>query len=151
MITRRNFVKTASGLFVAPSVMSRVLQEAAAPAMPGGVQVGDVTPTRAMLWSAADRPARMMVEISRDERFSSPRLIEGPSALENTGFTAKLDLGGLLPATFAPRPAPLAHSPSAGPATSSARAGALIQTSAACAFMKRWRGTTRTCSSTPAT
>ena len=75
--------------------MSRVLQDAAAPAMPGGVQVGDVTPTRAMLWSAADRPARMMVEISRDERFSSPRLIAGPVALENSGFTAKLDLGGL--------------------------------------------------------
>ena len=95
-MNRRSFLRTtASGLFAAPAVMSRVLQDAAAPAMPGGVQVGDVTPTRAMLWSAADRPARMMVEISRDERFSSPRLIEGPVALENSGFTAKLDLGGL--------------------------------------------------------
>ena len=95
MITRRTFVKSASGLFAAPAVMSRVLQESAAPLMPGGVQVGDVTPTRAMLWSATTRAARMMVEVSRDERFTSPRLIEGPAALESSGFTAKLDLAGL--------------------------------------------------------
>jgi len=95
-MNRRTFLQaTASGFFAAPAVMSRVLQESAAPHMPGGVQVGDVTPTRAMIWSAADRPARMMVEVSRDERFTSPRLIEGPIALEDTHFTAKLDLGGL--------------------------------------------------------
>ena len=95
-MNRRAFLQTtASGLFAAPAVVSRVLQESAAPLMPGGVQVGDVTPTRAMLWSATTRAARMMVEVSRDERFTSPRLIEGPSALESSGFTAKLDLGGL--------------------------------------------------------
>jgi alkaline phosphatase D len=75
--------------------MSRVLQESGAPAMPGGVQVGDVTASRAMIWSATDRAARLMVEIGRDERFSSARLIEGPAALEDTSFTAKLDLHGL--------------------------------------------------------
>ncbi|MDP2052676.1 MAG: alkaline phosphatase D family protein, partial [Acidobacteriota bacterium] len=95
-MNRRAFLQsTTAGLFAAPAVMSRVLQESAAPAMPGGVQVGDVTSTRAMMWSAADRPARMMVELSRDERFTSPRLIAGPVALENSQFTAKLDLGGL--------------------------------------------------------
>jgi alkaline phosphatase D len=76
-------------------MMSRVLQDSAAPLMPGGVQVGDVTPTRAMIWSATNRAARMMVEVSRDERFTSPRLIAGPAALESSGFTAKLDLAGL--------------------------------------------------------
>ncbi len=76
-------------------MMSRVLQESAAPLMPGGVQVGDVTPTRAMIWSATNRAARMMVEVSRDERFTSSRLLEGPAALESSGFTAKLDLAGL--------------------------------------------------------
>ena len=95
MITRRTFMKSASGLIAAPAVMSRVLQDSAAPLMPGGVQVGDVTPTRAMIWSATNRAARMMVEVSRDERFTSPRLIEGPAALESSGFTAKLDLAGL--------------------------------------------------------
>lgn len=95
-MNRRTFLQTtASGFFVAPAVMSRVLQESAAPLMPGGVQVGDVTPTRAMIWSATNRAARMMVEVSRDERFTSPRLIAGPAALESSGFTAKLDLAGL--------------------------------------------------------
>ncbi len=77
--------------------MSRVLQDSSGPLMPGGVQVGDVTPSRAVLWSATDRPARMLVEIARDERFRSSRLIEGPVALEDSQFTAKLDLGGLAP------------------------------------------------------
>ncbi len=95
MITRRALLKSASGLFAAPAVMSRVLQESAAPTMPGGVQAGDVTASRAMIWSATDRPARMMVEVAGDERFLTSRLIEGPAALETTGFTAKLDLGGL--------------------------------------------------------
>ena len=82
---------------VAPAVMSRVLRDVDAPAMPGGVQVGDVTGTRAMIWSVTDRPARMLLEVSRDERFTSPRLIEGPAALEDTQFTAKMDLDGLTP------------------------------------------------------
>ena len=81
----------------APAVMSRVLQDASAPALLGGVQVGDVTDTRAMIWSVTDRPARMLVEVSRDERFTNPRLIEGPAALDDTRFTAKIDLGGLTP------------------------------------------------------
>jgi alkaline phosphatase D len=95
-MNRRAFLRTTSSL-LAPAMMSRVLQDANAPAMPGGVQVGDVTDTRAMIWSATDRPARMLVELSRDERFTSPRLIEGPAALEDTRFTAKIDLGGLTP------------------------------------------------------
>ena len=95
-MNRRAFLQTAaSGFFAAPAVMSRVLQESAAPAMPGGVQVGDVTSTRAMIWSAADRAARMMLEVSRDERFTTSRLIAGPVALEDTEFTAKFDLAGL--------------------------------------------------------
>jgi len=97
-MNRRTFLQTtASGFFAAPAIMSRVLQDSAAPLMPGGVQVGDVTTTRAMIWSATDRPARMFVELARNERFASSRVVEGPVALENSQFTAKLDLGGLAP------------------------------------------------------
>ena len=77
--------------------MSRVLQDASAPAVLGGVQVGDVTETRAMIWSVTDCPARMLLEVSSDERFTNPRRIEGPAALDDTRFTAKIDLGGLAP------------------------------------------------------
>jgi alkaline phosphatase D len=99
-MNRRAFLRAASALWAAgraPAVMSRVLQDAGAPAMPGGVQVGDVTCTRAMIWSATDRAARMLVEIAPDERFSGARLIEGPAALEDSGYTARLDLAGLAP------------------------------------------------------
>ena len=99
-MNRRSFLRATTalcGLGHAPAVMSRVLQDTGAPGMPGGVQVGDVTATRAMIWSATDRAARMQVEIARDERFSGARLVEGPAALEDSGYTAKLDLAGLAP------------------------------------------------------
>lgn len=81
----------------APAMLSRVLQETAAPAIPSGVQCGDVTATRAVLWSRTDRAARMMIELARDESFRTSRVIAGPAALEDSGFTAKIDLAGLEP------------------------------------------------------
>ena len=84
--------------FLAPAVMSRVLQDANAPVMPGGVQVGDVTDTRAM---HLERHGSSRHGCSWKCRATSasrrPRLIEGPAALEDTRFTAKIDLGGLTP------------------------------------------------------
>ncbi len=81
----------------APAVMRRVLRESGAPTMPSGVQSGDVTSTRAMIWSRTDRAARMFVEVSSRESMSSTRVIAGPAALETSGFTARIDLGGLQP------------------------------------------------------
>ena len=66
----------------APAVMRRVLRESEAPTMPSGVQSGDVTSTRAMIWSRTDRAARMFVEVSQRESMSSSRLIAGPAALD---------------------------------------------------------------------
>lgn len=63
--------------------------------VPDGVQVGDVTEDRAILWSRADRPARMFVEVATDPAFDDARTIRGPAALSVTDFTAKLDLEGL--------------------------------------------------------
>ena len=65
------------------------------PALPYGVQSGDLRGDRAILWAAADRPARMMVEWATSESFADARKVEGPAALEDSGYTAKLDLAGL--------------------------------------------------------
>jgi alkaline phosphatase D len=62
---------------------------------PLGVQTGDVVNDRAIVWSRADRPARMFIEVSTDEDFEEVRTIRGPAALEVTDYAATLDLRGL--------------------------------------------------------
>jgi alkaline phosphatase D len=76
----------------APAMIPRALAEWA---LPSGVQAGDVSSTRAIVWSAAGREARMFLEVAADERFTSSRVVEGPAALESSGFTSAIDVGGL--------------------------------------------------------
>lgn len=75
---------------VVPSERSR-------PQLPSGMQVGDVTGDRALVWSRADRPARMIVERSYREDFANAVTVRGPLALETSDYTTRLDLTGLLP------------------------------------------------------
>jgi alkaline phosphatase D len=63
--------------------------------MPQGVGAGDVTQNRAMIWSRADRPARMFVEYDTSERFTNPRRVPGPRALAGSDHTARLQLTNL--------------------------------------------------------
>jgi alkaline phosphatase D len=53
--------------------------------------IGGLT-ARNILWSRSDRPARMVVEWDTNDRFANPRRIIGPTALENTDYTARVDL-----------------------------------------------------------
>ena len=57
-----------------------------------GLQTGDVLSDRAIVWSRADRPARMLVEWDRSPSFRHPVRVRGPHALEVTDFTARVDL-----------------------------------------------------------
>jgi alkaline phosphatase D len=74
-----------------------VTAERLRPLLPSGIQSGDVTDTRAIVWSRADRPARMFVEWATSDRFADARLVRGPAALEGSGYTAALDLRDLPP------------------------------------------------------
>ena len=92
-MNRRAFLKQTSSVLALPAfgrapAFVQSLGDARAPLMPGGVQVGDVTGSRAMIWSATDRPSRMMIELARDERFTASRVVEGPVALDRvcTGY-----------------------------------------------------------------
>src|SRR5262252_8006764 len=76
----------------APAV---VTPDAMRPAIPYGVQSGDVTSDRAIVWSRTDRPARMVVEWATSESFARARRVIGPATLEETDFTARVDLRGL--------------------------------------------------------
>lgn len=60
-----------------------------------GNQVGDVTGQRALIWSRADRPARLIVEWSRDEDFRRASRVRGPVATDIGDFTARVDLSRL--------------------------------------------------------
>jgi alkaline phosphatase D len=47
---------------------------------------------RSMIWARSDKPARMVLEWDTTDRFANPRRITGPYALEDTDFTARVDL-----------------------------------------------------------
>ena len=83
---------TAAAQSGAPAI---VKSDAARPAIPQGVAVGDVTAGRAVVWSRTDRPARMLVEYSTSDRFENVLRRTGPAALDSTDFTARLVLTDL--------------------------------------------------------
>jgi alkaline phosphatase D len=76
----------------APAIIRR---EGTRVALPHGVASGDVTTGRAVIWSRADRAARMFVEYATTERFENPRRLPGPAALESSDFTARVVLTDL--------------------------------------------------------
>ena len=82
----------AVGTFASPAI---VLAQGARPQITHGLQTGDVSTNGAVLWSRADRPSRMLVDLATTESFSNPHRITGPAALEVGDYTAKLNLSGL--------------------------------------------------------
>lgn len=100
-LTRRTvLVRAARGglaLAAAGSIPFPAVAQAGRPRITHGVQTGDVGADNAILWSRADRPARLMVEIAATEQFKTPRVLRGPAALENSDFTAKIRLTDLPP------------------------------------------------------
>ena len=59
------------------------------PSAPFGVAAGDVGGGRAVIWSRADRSARMFVEYATTESFTNARRVRGPAALESSDFTCR--------------------------------------------------------------
>src|SRR5262245_30225599 len=99
---RRTFLKTslASGATLALPAYAQapavVTAEGARPQITSGIQIGDVTGDRAIVWSRADRPSRLYVQYAYKADFSDAVRVRGPLALETTDFTARVDLTGLL-------------------------------------------------------
>src|SRR5262249_53466578 len=65
------------------------------PAIPYGVQSGDVLGDRAIVWSRTDRPAPLHVAWATSDSFRDAARIAGPAALADSDFTARVDLTGL--------------------------------------------------------
>ena len=97
---RRDFLTLAAAAVAAarqdraPAVITRDEER---PGVPCGVATGDVTAGQAIVWSRSDRPARLIVEYSTTPSFANTRRVVGPAALEDTDFTARVNLTGLPP------------------------------------------------------
>ncbi len=62
------------------------------PKVTHGIQIGDVISDKAIIWSRSDRPSKMLLKYSFKADFTDFHLIEGPLALAETDYTAKIDL-----------------------------------------------------------
>lgn len=67
------------------------------PQLPGGIAAGDVLADRAIIWSQADRPARIWIDWATNPEFKQAQTVAGPAALPLHDYTAKWDLSGLPP------------------------------------------------------
>jgi alkaline phosphatase D len=83
-----------SGQAAAPAL---IRAPASVPALPYGVAAGDAGRGRIVIWSRADRAARMSVDYDTSERFSNARTVRGPAALEGSDFTARAVLSDVPP------------------------------------------------------
>jgi alkaline phosphatase D len=62
----------------------------------GGMESGKLRiDARTILWARSDKPARMVVEWDTTDRFANARKIIGPYALEDSDYTARVDLAEL--------------------------------------------------------
>ncbi|GAA2600168.1 alkaline phosphatase D family protein [Winogradskya consettensis] len=68
---------------------------AARPVISHGVQSGDATAESAIVWTRADRPGRMWVEVSRRPDLKGARRVRGPILTPETDLTGKVRLRGL--------------------------------------------------------
>lgn len=100
--SRRRFL-TSTGLLLGAAALPYALRNVhaapalitpdhARPQLAQGIQIGDVRADRAMIWSRSDRPARMFVEYDLDANFANPVRVRGAYALEDTDYTARVDL-----------------------------------------------------------
>lgn len=96
-LTRRTFIHTTLKASAALGFPAIIRAQGSRPALAQGVAAGDVTDGRAVIWSRADRAARMFVEYSTTDKFEKVLRVPGPAALETTDFTARTVLTGLPP------------------------------------------------------
>ncbi len=85
-------------LSVAPFTFGNEARSAARsgrPQIPHGVQIGDIVPGRAIIWSGCDRPARMLTRWSTRESMNDAVMTPAVHVLDDTDFTGRIDLSGL--------------------------------------------------------
>ncbi|HEY3502585.1 MAG TPA: alkaline phosphatase D family protein [Actinocatenispora sp.] len=103
-VSRRTLVRgalLAGGALAVPVLGGRrasgapALVRSGRPVLTHGTQVGDVEYSTGTVWTRADKPARMVVEVSTDPGFRRVRRVRGPLLTSDTDLTGKTVLHGL--------------------------------------------------------
>lgn len=98
-LSRRTVLRTATigGLVAAvplgaasPAFAAPALVRTDRPVLTHGVQSGDVLPGSGLVWTRADRPSRMIVEIADNPDFDDADRLRGPELTPDTDFTGRL-------------------------------------------------------------
>ncbi|WP_119731808.1 alkaline phosphatase D family protein [Thermomonospora amylolytica] len=84
-----------AGTAAAPAAAAPALIRTGRPSPTHGVQAGDVTAGRGVVWVRSDRPARMLVDVARRPDFRDFRTVPGPVLTPETDLTGKTFLRGL--------------------------------------------------------
>jgi alkaline phosphatase D len=87
----------ACGLGRAQAAPALIASESKRPKLLQGLQIGDVRRDRALIWARADRAARLCVEWADNPGFQRAQRVIGPAALDDSDFTARMELAGLPP------------------------------------------------------
>ncbi|WP_336055158.1 alkaline phosphatase D family protein [Nitratireductor sp. CH_MIT9313-5] len=98
--TRRQFLaQSSAAALVATSSLAlpSISRAASRPEFTHGVQSGDVDMTTGMIWTRADRPARVEFEVATTESFSNARRLPTLDALPESDFAVKRLLTDLTP------------------------------------------------------
>jgi alkaline phosphatase D len=77
-----------------PAPAAPALLRADRPVLTHGVQSGDVVRGSGLVWARADRPSRMVVEVSDEPGFAHARRVEGPVLTPDTDLTGKVRILG---------------------------------------------------------
>ena len=87
---------TLFGCFIIGPLLTQAVAEVV---FTSGLASGDVTPTRAILWTRVDRQAQLFAHVARDEQFQHTVAFLPARARLETDFTAQVDVRRLQPAT----------------------------------------------------
>src|SRR5215472_4716309 len=89
-MSRRRFLSTAAAAGVSTIALPYLSRAADRPVITHGVQSGDVGADGGVIWSRADRPSQMMVEVATTESMKDARKLPPINALPESDFTAKM-------------------------------------------------------------
>src|SRR5262245_28150110 len=93
ILSRRRFLRNAgsygASLALGSIAMPFVSRASDRPIVTHGVQSGDVSQDSGVIWSRADRPSRLLVEVATSDSFQEIHRAVTIDALPESDFTAK--------------------------------------------------------------